>query len=149
MSEKNKNNSGRCQWGDKDRENTVYSYFAMSPIREDLEEEILKIMEEHKTKEWWSLEDKINEDLFDRLSFYDQLTCTVGRARVCEDCLDEDEKNYAKYRQISKEGNDPYDMMKVVVPDNYYEDEPDIDGMDTWLKNTKNRVKKMRPNKEK
>ena len=40
-------------------------------------------------------------------------------------------------------------MMKVVVPDNYYEDEPDIDGMDTWLKNTKNRVKKMRPNKEK
>ena len=35
----------------------------------------------------------------DKLSFYDQLTCTVGRAFVCAKCLDKDNINWIKYRR--------------------------------------------------
>ena len=138
----------KCDWCGKMKDNVNHSYYAMAPIQPKMEEKITKAIEKYGP-EWLVELEKDDKDLSEKLSFYDQLTCTVGRGNVCWDCEVKDNQNYEKYRPIVKEGNDPYDMIKVVVPDNYYEDEPDIDGMDTWLKNTKNRVKKMRPNKEK
>ena len=50
---------------------------------------------------WVGLE-KDNPELMDKLSFYDQLTCTVGRAFVCAKCLNKDAINYKNHRQNEK-----------------------------------------------
>ena len=105
-----------CDWCKKDKSNIIQSYFAMAPIQPRYEKKIKKATKEYGP-EWWVGLEKDDPDLMNDLSYYDQLTCTVGRGQVCRDCMEKDDNNYEKYRPIVKPGNDPYDMMKIVSND--------------------------------
>ena len=43
--------------------------------------------------------EEIGKKLLDDVSFYDQVTNTVGRGIVCAECLDKDDKVYTKFRK--------------------------------------------------
>jgi len=74
-----------------------WSYYAMSPIQPKMEKKIQESIKRYGD-DWWVGLEKDNPILMDELSFYDQLTCTVGRGFVCAKCLDKDAVNYKKYR---------------------------------------------------
>ena len=88
----------KCDWCGKMKNNVNHSYYAMSPIQPKMEEQIAKAIEKYGP-EWWIGLEKDDEDLAKKLSFYDQLTCTVGRGFVCAKCLDKDSINWNKYRK--------------------------------------------------
>ena len=78
-----------------------------------------------------------------KISLYDQATNTVGRGVVCNKCHEKDEIIYQKYKLITKKGKgDPYGMLKIVVDDddkvNY-----DIDEMEMWHDDVKEKVSKV------
>ena len=50
-------------------------------------------------KKWHEREDEIDPKLFDKLGFYDQLTCTVGKSYVCIECNKKEDQNYTKYNK--------------------------------------------------
>ena len=132
----------KCDWCGKMKNNVNHSYYAMSPIQPKMEEQIAKAIEKYGP-EWWIGLEKDDEDLAKKLSFYDQLTCTVGRGNVCWDCEVKDNQNYEKYRPIVKdEEEDPYNMLKIVAE----EEIDDIEGMNDWYMDIKERQKKsMKP----
>ena len=86
----------KCDWCRK-KTNMPNSFVAMSPIQPKMEKKIQEAVTNYGN-EWWVELEKNNPKLMDKLSFYDQLTCTVGRAFVCAKCLDKDAINYKKYR---------------------------------------------------
>ena len=88
--------TNKCQWC-RGKTNLPESFYAMSPIQPKMEEKIQEAIKNYGEK-WWNGLEKDNPKLMDKLSFYDQLTCTVGRAFVCAKCLDKDAINYKKYR---------------------------------------------------
>ena len=88
--------TNKCDWC-KNKTNMPNSFVAMSPIQPKMEEKIQEAINKYGN-EWWKGLEKNNPKLMDELSFYDQLTCTVGRAFVCAKCLDKDAINYKKYR---------------------------------------------------
>ena len=92
--------TNKCQWCRKET-NLPESFYAMSPIIPKREKEIKEAIEKYGEK-WWVGLEKDNPELMDKLSFYDQLTCTVGRAFVCAKCLNKDAINYKKHRQNEK-----------------------------------------------
>ena len=89
--------TNKCQWCRKET-NMPNSFVAMSPIIPIREKKIQESIEKYG-EEWWVGLEKNDPELFDKLSFYDQLTCTVGRAFVCAKCLDKDNKNWNKFRK--------------------------------------------------
>jgi hypothetical protein len=121
----------QCEWCKTKKTNLISTYIS-SPLIPDLEEKILKSIEIYGP-EWWVELKKIDNNLADELISYDQLTCTVIKGRVCKDCLIKDDKNYKKYRPITKKGNDPFDMMKIVSDDKV----DAIDGCSEWFKDIK------------
>ena len=128
----------KCDWCGKMKDNVNHSYYAMAPIQPKMEEKIVKAIEKYGP-EWWVGLEKDDEKLMDELSFYDQLTCTVGRGNVCWDCEVKDNQNYEKYRPIvSEEEQDPFSMMKIVSHD----DVEDIDDCENWFNDVKERSKK-------
>ena len=78
--------------------NMPQSFVAMSPIQPKMEKKINEAINKYGN-EWWVGLEKDNPKLMDELSFYDQLTCTVGRGFVCAKCLDKDNINWIKYRK--------------------------------------------------
>ena len=88
--------TNKCQWCNKETD-LPWSYYSMSPIIPEWEDKMLA--ENKDGKKWYEREDEIDPKLFDKLSFYDQLTCTVGRAYVCIECNKKEDKNYTKYRK--------------------------------------------------
>ena len=119
----------KCDWcksntnGKKDNE-LISGFSAMSPLIEK--------------KEWWIGLEKDDKELMEELSFYDQLTCTVGRSIVCKECLIKDDELYIKYRKISIEGNKDSDkMVKIIAP----EEINDVDGAANYFTNLKNHIR--------
>ena len=88
--------TNKCQWCSKETD-LPWSYYPMSPIMPECEDKMLA--ENKDGKKWYEREDEIDPKLFDKLSFYGQLTCTVGRAYVCIECNKKEDKNYTKYRK--------------------------------------------------
>ena len=82
--------TNKCQWCNKETD-LPWSYYPMSPIIPEWENKMLA--ENKKGKKWYEREDEIDPKLFDKLLFYDQLTCTVGRAYVCIECNKKEDKN--------------------------------------------------------
>ena len=72
-------------------------YLGLSQNAQVLEASI-KAIKKYGDK-WWVGLEKDDPKLFDKLSFYDQLTNTVGRGFVCAKCLDKDSINWNKYRK--------------------------------------------------
>ena len=87
----------KCDWC-KSKTNMPNSFVAMSPIQPEMEEKIQKAINEYGN-EWWVGLEKDNNELLEKLSFYDQLVSTVGRGFVCAKCLDKDNVNWIKYRK--------------------------------------------------
>ena len=87
----------KCDWC-RSETNMPNSFVAMSPIQPKMEEQIQEAINKHGN-EWWVGLEKDNPKLMDKLSFYDQLVSTVGRAFVCAKCLDKDAINWNKFRK--------------------------------------------------
>ena len=90
----------KCDWCENET-NMPNSFVAMSPIQPKMEKKIQEVIKKYGN-EWWVGLEKDNPKLMDELSFYDQLTCTVGRGFVCVKCLDKDSINWIKYRKNEK-----------------------------------------------
>ena len=87
----------KCSWCRKET-NMPNTFNAMSPIQPKMEKKISEAINKYGN-EWWVGCEKEDPKLFDELSIYDQLTCTVGRGFVCAKCLDKDAINYKKYKK--------------------------------------------------
>ena len=90
----------KCDWCENET-NMPNSFVAMSPIQPKMEKKIQEVIKKYGN-EWWVGFEKDNPKLMNELSFYDQLTCTVGRGFVCAKCLDKDSINWIKYRKNEK-----------------------------------------------
>ena len=90
----------KCDWC-KGKTNMPSSFVAMSPIQPKMEKKIHEAIDKYGN-EWWIELEKKDKKLFEELSLYDQLTCTVGRGFVCAKCLDKDSINWIKYRKNEK-----------------------------------------------
>jgi hypothetical protein len=89
--------TNKCDWC-KSETNMPNSFVAMSPIQPKIENKIQEAINKYGN-EWWVGLEKDNKELFEELSFYDQLVSTVGRGFVCAKCLDKDNINWIKYRK--------------------------------------------------
>ena len=89
--------TNKCQWC-REETNLPESFYAMSPIQPKMEEKLKEAIKKYGD-DWWVGLEKDNPKLMDELSFYDQLTNTVGRGFVCAKCLDKDAINWNKYRK--------------------------------------------------
>ena len=89
--------TNKCDWC-RGKTNMPSSFVAMSPIQPKMEKKIHEAIDKYGN-EWWIELEKKDKKLFEELSLYDQLTCTVGRGFVCAKCLDKDAKNWIKYRK--------------------------------------------------
>ena len=87
----------KCDWC-REKTNLPQSFVAMSPIMPIREKKIQESIEKYG-EEWWIGLEKNNPKLMDKLSFYDQLVSTVGRAFVCAKCLNKDSINWNKFRK--------------------------------------------------
>ena len=128
----------KCDWCQKNKSNIVNSFFAMAPVQPKYEKKIAKAIEKYGP-EWWVGLEKDDKKLMDDLSFYDQLTCTVGRGSVCRDCMVKDDQEYAKYRAINDDKpKDEYEMMKIISDDEV----EDIDECGEWFGTIKEKISK-------
>lgn len=123
----------KCDWCENTTKNGE-CHSAMSPLIEKYEKLIKKW--DKKYGQFWYNSKEINTKLLDDVMTYDQVTNTVGRGIICNDCHEKDEVLYQKYRQLTatKDG-DPYSMLKIVVDDtdNGY----DINKIETWYEDVK------------
>ena len=92
--------TNKCDWC-RGKTNMPSSFVAMSPIQPKMEKKIHEAIDKYGN-EWWIQLEKKDKKLFEELSLYDQLTCTVGRGFVCAKCLDKDSINWNKYRKNEK-----------------------------------------------
>ena len=92
--------TNKCDWC-RGKTNMPSSFVAMSPIQPKMEKKIHEAIDKYGN-EWWIELEKKDKKLFEELSLYDQLTCTVGRGFVCAKCLDKDSINWIKYRKNEK-----------------------------------------------
>ena len=129
----------KCNWCGKDTKNRE-CYTAMSPLNEKYE---VLIREWDKMYgQFWYDSDKIDKKILADVIAYDQLTNTVGRGLICNDCHEKDEIIYQKYRQLTIKDGDPYGMLKIVVDDNDDNVDYDIDKMEMWYDDVKNSLDK-------
>tara|TARA_R100001244_G_scaffold111819_1_gene82705 strand:- start:262 stop:663 length:402 start_codon:yes stop_codon:yes gene_type:complete len=125
----------KCDWCGNTTKNPE-CYVAMSPLIKKYE----KLIKEWDKKygQFWYDSKEIDKELLDDAIIYDQATNTVGRGVICNDCQEKDEKIYQKYKLITtKEGGDPYGMMKIVV--DTQEEDIELDKMEEWHKDIKER----------
>ena len=117
----------KCHWCDAKTTNKE-CYTAMSPLNEKYEKLIKKW--DKKYGQFWydNPKGEINEKLLADVIAYDQVTNTVGRGIICDDCHEKDEIIYQKYRQLTTKDGDPYGMLKIVVD----EEKNTIDDMEEW-----------------
>ena len=94
MNHLEKNN---CQFCNEETD-LPWSYYGMTPIIEKYELRINEISEKYN-KDWWEADKHVDAKEMDDLMFYDQLLCTVGRAYVCRECEEKDDKLYQKYKR--------------------------------------------------
>ena len=129
--------TNKCQWCQGETK-LPQSYYAMSPLIPKMEEKIQETINKYGN-EWWKGLEKDNPKLMNELSFYDQLTCTVGRGSVCRDCMVKDDQEYAKYRAINDDKpKDEYEMMKIISDDEV----EDIDECGEWFGTIKEKISK-------
>ena len=129
----------KCDWCSKDTKNEEH-YTAMSPLIEKYE---VLIREWDKMYgQFWYDSKEIDEKILADVITYDQATNTVGRGLICNKCHEKDEIIYQKYRQLTTKNSDPYGMMKIVVDDNDSIDY-DIDKMEMWHEDTKEKISKI------
>ena len=126
----------KCDWCGAPTSNKE-GYSAMSPLNEGYEK-LIQQWDKEYGQFWYDNPDKkIDQKLLDEVILYDQATNTVGKAIICDHCLEKDEIIYQKYRLITKKGKgDPYGMMKIVVDDDNTVDY-DIDKMEMWYNDIK------------
>ena len=123
----------KCEWCGDTTKNPE-SYVAMSPLIKKYE----KLIKEWDKKygQFWYDSKEIDKKLLDDVIIYDQATNTVGRGVICNGCHEKDEKIYQKYKLITtKEGGDPYGMMKIVV--DTQEEDIELGKMEEWHKDIK------------
>ena len=129
----------KCNWCSALTSNKE-CYTAMSPLNEHYEELIKQWDKEYGTFWYDNVDGKIDQKLLDEVILYDQATNTVGKGIICNDCHEKDEIIYQKYRLITKEGEgDPFGMLKIVV-DGDDKVDYDIDKMEMWYKDIKEKA---------
>lgn len=131
----------KCHWCDAKTTNKE-CYTAMSPLIEKYEKLIKKW--DKKYGQFWydNPKGEINEKLLADVIAYDQVTNTVGRGIICDDCHEKDEIIYQKYRQLTTKDGDPYGMLKIVVDDIDDNVDYDINKMEMWYDDVKNSLDK-------
>jgi len=130
----------KCDWcGAKTTNKECYT--AMSPLIEKYE---VLIREWDKMYgQFWYDSKEIDEKILNDVLTYDQATSTVGRGLICNDCHEKDETIYQKYRQLTIKDGDPYGMLKIVVDDNDDNIGYDIDKMEMWHDDVKEKISKV------
>ncbi len=129
----------KCEWCGAETTNKE-CYTAMSPLIEKYE---ILIREWDKMYgQFWYDSKEIDEKILADVIAYDQVTNTVGRGLICNDCHEKDEIIYQKYRQLTIKEGDPYGMLKIVVDDNDDNVDYDIDKMEMWYDDVKNSLDK-------
>ncbi len=129
----------KCNWcGAKTTNKECYT--AMSPLNEKYEKLIKKW--DKKYGQFWFDSKEIDEKILADVIAYDQLTNTVGRGLICNDCHEKDEIIYQKYRQLTIKDGDHYGMLKIVVDDTNDNVDYDIDKMEMWYDDVKNNLDK-------
>ena len=130
----------KCDWcGAKTTNKECYT--AMSPLIEKYE---VLIREWDKMYgQFWYDSKEIDEKILNDVLTYDQATSTVGRGLICNDCHEKDETIYQKYRQLTIKDGDPYGMLKIVVDDNDDNIDYDIDKMEMWHDDVKEKISKV------
>ena len=125
----------KCDWCGSTTKNQE-CYVAMSPLIEKYEK-LIKEWDKKYGQFWYNeAEKKVGKKIFDDVMTYDQATNTVGRGVICNDCHKKDEMIYQKYKLITtKEGGDPYGMMKIVI--DTQEEDIELDKMEEWHKDIK------------
>jgi hypothetical protein len=114
-------------------------YSAMSPLNEKYEKLIQQWDKDYGQFWYDNVEGEIDQKLLDEVILYEQATSTVGKAIICNDCHEKDEILYQKYRQLTVKGEgDPFGMLKIVV-DNDDNVDYDIDKMEMWYDDVKNK----------
>ena len=130
----------KCDWCGVETTNKEM-YTAMSPLSEKYE--ILIQGFDKKYGQFWFDSKEIDEKILADVMAYDQVTNTVGRGIICNNCHEKDEIIYQKYRLISKKGGDHYSMLKIVVDDNDDNVDYDIDKMEMWYDDAKEKISKV------
>ena len=127
----------KCNWcGDETTNKECYT--AMSPLVEKYE---VLIREWDKMYgQFWFDSKEIDEKILADVMAYDQVTNTVGRGIICNNCHEKDEIIYQKYKQLTTKDGDPYGMLKIVVDDNDDNVDYDIDKMEMWYDDAKEKV---------
>ena len=87
----------KCQFC-KTETDLPWTYYSMTPIIESKELRIKEISEKYN-KDWWEANEQVDEKELDDLMCYDQMLCTVGKAHVCRECIEKDNKLYQKYKR--------------------------------------------------
>jgi len=129
----------KCDWCGAPTSNKE-GYSAMSPLNEKYEKLIQQWDKEYG--QFWFDSKEIDEKILADVITYDQATSTVGKAIICDHCLEKDEMIYQKYRQLTIKDGDPYGMLKIVVDDNDGVDY-DIDKMEMWYEDAKEKISKV------
>ena len=130
----------KCNWcGDETTNKECYT--AMSPLVEKYE---VLIREWDKMYgQFWFDSKEIDEKILADVMAYDQVTNTVGRGIICNNCHEKDEIIYQKYKQLTTKDGDPYGMLKIVVDDNDDNVDYDIDKMEMWYDDAKEKISKV------
>jgi len=131
----------KCDWCGALTSNKE-GYSAMSPLNERYEKLIQQWDKEYGQFWYDNPGKKIDQKLLDEVVLYDQATSTIGKAIICDHCLEKDEMIYQKYRQLTIKDGDPYGMLKIVVDDNDDNVDYDIDKMEMWYNDVKNNLDK-------
>ena len=129
----------KCNWCGAETTNKEY-YTAISPLIEKYEV-LIREWDKMYGQFWYDSKEIDGKVLADVMT-YDQATNTVGRGLICNKCHEKDEIIYQKYRQLTTKNSDPYGMMKIVVDDNDSIDY-DIDKMEMWHEDTKEKISKI------
>ena len=129
----------KCNWCGAETTNKE-CYTTISPLIEKYEV-LIREWDKMYGQFWYDSKEIDGKVLADVMT-YDQATNTVGRGLICNKCHEKDEIIYQKYRQLTTKNSDPYGMMKIVVDDNDSIDY-DIDKMEMWHEDTKEKISKI------
>ena len=131
----------KCDWCGAETTNKE-CYTAMSPLIEKYEV-LIREWDKMYGQFWYdNVDGEIDEKILADVMAYDQVTNTVGRGIICNNCHEKDEIIYQKYKQLTTKNGDPYGMLKIVVDDNDDNVDYDIDKMEMWYDDVKNSLDK-------
>ena len=131
----------KCDWCGAETTNKE-CYTAISPLIEKYEV-LIREWDKIYGQFWYdNVDGEIDEKILADVMAYDQVTNTVGRGIICNNCHEKDEIIYQKYKQLTTKNGDPYGMLKIVVDDNDDNVDYDIDKMEMWYDDVKNNLDK-------